>query len=115
MCHNHKKEAYMTGCHLTSPHLQCKCKSKSKCGMATDVRSHTQGAETHSRSQDGEPQRERGRNKQLSPHLQIPKNRSTGNLAVVAEGADDAERSSRFRFSFDAGSGAALDYDSMAR
>lgn len=86
-----------------------------KYGMATDPRSPAQGAEAHSRSQDGEPQRGRGRSKQLSPHLQIPKNRSTGNLAVVAEGAEDSERSPRFRFSFDTGSGAALDYDSIIR
>ncbi len=83
--------------------------------MATDPRSYTKGAETCSRSQDGEPQRGRGRNKQLSQHLQIPKNRSTGNLAVVSEGAEESQKSPRFRFSFDTGSGATLDYDSITR
>ena len=88
--------------------------------MATDSRSRTfQGAETRSRSQDGEPHRGRGRSHQLETHLQIPKNRSTGNLTVVAEaeGTEDAgQRSPRFRFSFDtAGSSATLDYDSMTR
>ena len=94
--------------------------------MATDSRSHNlQGAEIRSRSQDGESQRGRGRSKQeqqqqqLETHLQIPKNRSTGNLAVVAEGAEAAsdQRSPRFRFSFDAVGSAAgsLDYDSITR
>lgn len=50
----------------------------------------------------------RGRLK-LSPPLQIPKNRSTGNLAS-AEGIDR----SRIRFSLDAGA-AAAEYDALAR
>lgn len=52
----------------------------------------------------------RGRGKGLSPALQIPKNRSTGNLGVVV----DAPEKARLRFSFDAGSVAA-DYDSITR
>lgn len=40
----------------------------------------------------------------LAPELQIPKNRSTGNLAMVAESDSDVdEPKPRFRFSFDAG------------
>lgn len=61
------------------------------------------GAEIH---RDGE---ERGRSK-LSPPLQLPKNRSTGNLAV----AGDTSEKARMRFSFDAGA-AAADYDALAR
>lgn len=61
------------------------------------------GAETH---EDGE---ERGRSK-LSPPLQLPKNRSTGNLAV----AGDTSEKARMRFSFDAGA-AAADYDALTR
>ncbi|KAB5570400.1 hypothetical protein GE09DRAFT_1055248 [Coniochaeta sp. 2T2.1] len=61
------------------------------------------GAEIH---QDGE---ERGRSK-LSPPLQLPKNRSTGNLAV----AGDTSEKARMRFSFDAGA-AAADYDALTR
>ncbi|KAI1326358.1 Pkinase-domain-containing protein [Xylariaceae sp. FL0255] len=59
--------------------------------------SHLQDAEHQQSSQ-------RGRQK-LSPQLQIPKNRSTSNLAVVAEveSSDTDEPKPRFRFSFDAG------------
>ncbi|KAI8947636.1 hypothetical protein F4801DRAFT_495354 [Xylaria longipes] len=40
----------------------------------------------------------------LTPELQIPKNRSTGNLPAVAESDSDVDdRTPRFRFSFDAG------------
>lgn len=40
----------------------------------------------------------------LAPELQIPKNRSTGNLSIVAESNSDVdEPKPRFRFSFDAG------------
>ncbi|KAL2128731.1 hypothetical protein VTI74DRAFT_8721 [Chaetomium olivicolor] len=46
----------------------------------------------------------------LSPMLQIPKNRSTGNLGVVGDSSDKA----RVRFSFDAGV-AAAEYDAMSR
>ena len=53
---------------------------------------------------------ERGRSK-LAPALQIPKNRSTGNLALSA--ADSSEKA-RIRFSFDAGA-AAAEYDSITR
>ncbi|KAK4244396.1 hypothetical protein C7999DRAFT_43938 [Corynascus novoguineensis] len=45
----------------------------------------------------------------LSPALQIPKNRSTGNLGAVAE---DKTEKPRIRFSFDAGA-AAAEYDAM--
>jgi protein-serine/threonine kinase len=51
----------------------------------------------------------RGRQR-LSPALQIPKNRSTGNLGTVAESSEKA----RIRFSFDAGASAA-EYDAMSR
>ncbi|KAI1877837.1 uncharacterized protein JN550_000019 [Neoarthrinium moseri] len=63
---------------------------------------------------DGEPPRGRGRSK-LSPALQIPKNRSTGNLAVVSEASEPQQSTSRIRFSLDAGSGANADYDSITR
>ncbi|OIW33923.1 Pkinase-domain-containing protein [Coniochaeta ligniaria NRRL 30616] len=57
---------------------------------------------------DGE---ERGRSKlSLSPPLQLPKNRSTGNLAASGDTSDKA----RMRFSFDAGA-AAADYDALTR
>ncbi|KAK4123686.1 Pkinase-domain-containing protein [Parathielavia appendiculata] len=46
----------------------------------------------------------------LSPSLQIPKNRSTGNLGAMG---DSSERA-RIRFSFDAGT-AAAEYDAMSR
>ena len=52
---------------------------------------------------------ERGR-KTLSPTLQIPKNRSTGNLGVIGDSSEKA----RIRFSFDAGA-AAAEYDTMTR
>jgi protein-serine/threonine kinase len=55
---------------------------------------------------DAEP---RGRER-LAPALQIPKNRSTGNLAV----ASDSSEKARIRFSFDAGA-AAAEYDAMSR
>ncbi|KAI1180122.1 hypothetical protein F4777DRAFT_361976 [Nemania sp. FL0916] len=52
----------------------------------------------------------------LTPELQIPKNRSTGNLPAVAESDSDGDagdRKPRLRFSFDAGAGAVvLDPDS---
>ena len=46
----------------------------------------------------------------LTPMLQIPKNRSTGNLSLVGDSSEKA----RIRFSFDAG-GAAADYDTVTR
>ncbi|KAH6654126.1 hypothetical protein BKA67DRAFT_592401 [Truncatella angustata] len=70
------------------------------------------GADSENTQHDGEPQRGRGRSK-LSPTLQIPKNRSTGNLAVVSEAATPEHSRSRVRFSFDAGSG--VDFDSITR
>ncbi|KAJ1335340.1 proto-oncogene serine/threonine-protein kinase Pim-2 [Microdochium nivale] len=60
-------------------------------------------------SQDEEPPRGRGRNKQLAPNIYIPKNKSTGNLAAVSE---DEPLISRARHSIDAGA-ALLDFDSV--
>jgi protein-serine/threonine kinase len=54
----------------------------------------------------------RGRQR-LSPSLQIPKNRSTGNLGTVGTGGDNSEKA-RIRFSFDAGA-SAVEYDTMSR
>lgn len=48
----------------------------------------------------------------LAPTLQIPKNRSTGNLGTVAD--DDRAERPRIRFSFDAGA-AAAEHDTMTR
>lgn len=56
---------------------------------------------------DGE---ERGRSK-LAPPLQLPKNRSTGNLALATR---DSPEKARIRFSFDAGT-AAAEYDAITR
>ncbi|KAI1143836.1 Pkinase-domain-containing protein [Hypoxylon sp. FL0543] len=63
------------------------------------------GADNNHQDGDPEPQRGRGstRSNKLTAPLRIPKNRSTGNLAVVAE----VPERPRLRFSFDAGSGAA--------
>ncbi|KAI0840446.1 Pkinase-domain-containing protein [Hypoxylon sp. FL0890] len=63
------------------------------------------GAENIYQDGDQEPQRGRGstRSNKLTAPLRIPKNRSTGNLAVVAE----VPERPRLRFSFDAGSGVA--------
>ncbi|AEO69361.1 e8e15d69-371f-4230-810a-09336a9b3e75 [Thermothielavioides terrestris] len=47
----------------------------------------------------------------LWPALQIPKNRSTGNLGAAG---DDSSDRARVRFSFDAGAGAA-EYDALSR
>lgn len=55
------------------------------------------------------PDKKRGRTA-LSPPLQIPKNRSTGNLAAHADHIEKA----RLRFSFDAGS-ASTEYDALTR
>ncbi|XXH05047.1 hypothetical protein Hte_011471 [Hypoxylon texense] len=73
--------------------------------MATDSASHQQGVENIQQDGDTEPQRGRGstRSNKLSAPLRIPKNRSTGNLAVVSEFPERP----RLRFSFDAGSGVA--------
>ncbi|OTB08629.1 hypothetical protein M426DRAFT_18720 [Hypoxylon sp. CI-4A] len=74
--------------------------------MATDPAAYDQGAENIHQDGDPEPQRGRGSTrstKQLAAPLRIPKNRSTGNLAVVAEAPERA----RLRFSFDVGSGVA--------
>lgn len=73
--------------------------------MATDPATHLQGVENIQQDGDAEPQRGRGstRSNKLSAPLRIPKNRSTGNLAVVSEFPERP----RLRFSFDAGSGVA--------
>ncbi|POR34034.1 Serine/threonine-protein kinase ppk6 [Tolypocladium paradoxum] len=55
---------------------------------------------------------ERGRGKLVAP-LSLPKNRSTGNLALSAD-ATTADRS-RYRMSFEAPSTAAIDYDALTR
>lgn len=65
------------------------------------------------------PQSQRGRllaKGKLSPELQIPKNRSTGNLPAVAESDSDTadDRKPKFRFSFDAGA-ASVEPDSANR
>lgn len=52
---------------------------------------------------------ERGRS-QLSAPLQLPKNRSTGNLAI----AGDTPEKARVRLSFDAGA-AAAEYENLTR
>lgn len=94
------------------------CRSSQLLGMGTDGHGSIKGADSDDKPHDGEPQRGRGRNK-LSPTLQIPKNRSTGNLAVVSEDTEALDRqqesTSRVRFSFDAGSGLSADYDSVTR
>ncbi|KAI1450939.1 hypothetical protein F5Y02DRAFT_8201 [Annulohypoxylon stygium] len=61
------------------------------------------GDENINQDGDQEPQRGRGstRSNKLSAPLRLPKNRSTGNLAVVAEFPERP----RLRFSFDTGSG----------
>ncbi|KAI0480522.1 hypothetical protein GGR56DRAFT_664125 [Xylariaceae sp. FL0804] len=72
---------------------------------------------THHGDQDREAQRGREltRGAKLSMPLHIPKNRSTGNLRAVAEDEpanyddDDSQRRPRLRFSFDAGSAAAME------
>ncbi|EFX00123.1 serine/threonine-protein kinase ppk6 [Grosmannia clavigera kw1407] len=62
----------------------------------------------HGTSQDG--QLGRDSSSQLSLSLHLPKNRSTGNLALPV----DTPAKARFRLSFDAGA-AAADYDAMAQ
>lgn len=54
---------------------------------------------------------ERGRGKVLQP-LSLPKNRSTGNLALLTEPTVDR---SRYRLSFEGSSVAGLDFESMTR
>ncbi|KAI0887275.1 Pkinase-domain-containing protein [Annulohypoxylon maeteangense] len=73
--------------------------------MATDPTVHLQGDENTNQDGDPEPQRGRGstRSNKLSAPLRLPKNRSTGNLAVVGEFPERP----RLRFSFDTGSGVA--------
>ncbi|KAI1769961.1 Pkinase-domain-containing protein [Hypoxylon cercidicola] len=74
--------------------------------MATDPDAHQQGVENIQQDGDAGSQRGRGptrNNDKLTAPLRIPKNRSTGNLAVVSEFPEWP----RLRFSFDAGSGVA--------
>ncbi|KAI1486134.1 hypothetical protein F5X96DRAFT_263651 [Biscogniauxia mediterranea] len=73
------------------------------------------GADTTQDGGDQEPQRGRVPTRvRLSTPLQIPKNRSTGNLSVVSELSDDGGSRPRYRFSYDTGSGA-VEYDSVTR
>ena len=84
----------------------------------TNANVSTTGADTDDSTHDEEPPRGRGRNKQLAPPLQIPKNRSTASLGSVSEHPESEGHlpsSSRVRFSFDAGSGLSTDYDSITR
>ncbi|KAK4157237.1 hypothetical protein C8A00DRAFT_29799 [Chaetomidium leptoderma] len=53
---------------------------------------------------------EAARRERLAPALQIPKNRSTGNLGAMGDSPEKA----RIRFSFDAGA-AAAEYDALSR
>ncbi|KAI1502733.1 hypothetical protein F5X99DRAFT_150697 [Biscogniauxia marginata] len=81
--------------------------------MTADPRPCLKGADT---TQDGDQEPQRGRvptRVKLSTPLQIPKNRSTGNLSVVSELSDDGSKP-RYRFSYDTGSGA-VEYDSVTR
>jgi protein-serine/threonine kinase len=71
--------------------------------VANTVSSLIPDADTH---HDGE---ERGRSKLALP-LQLPKNRSTGNLAI----SGDTSEKARMRFSFDAGA-AAAEYEALTR
>ncbi|KAI1818742.1 Pkinase-domain-containing protein [Poronia punctata] len=79
------------------------------------------GADTTIYQDDRQQQSQRGRppaRSKLSPELQIPKNRSTGNLPAVAESDsvdDDDDRKPQFRFSFDAGALAAEPGTSKSR
>ncbi|KAL8297196.1 hypothetical protein RB597_006328 [Gaeumannomyces tritici] len=66
------------------------------------------GAQEHGANEPHDAD-ERGRPK-LPATLQIPKNRSTGNLAIVGEGSDRG----RIRFSFDAGA-ATAEFDGLTR
>ncbi|KAL8381426.1 hypothetical protein RB595_005611 [Gaeumannomyces hyphopodioides] len=66
------------------------------------------GAQEHGANEHHDAD-ERGRPK-LSASLQIPKNRSTGNLAVIGESSDRG----RIRFSFDAGA-ATAEFDGLTR
>ncbi|KAI0909810.1 hypothetical protein F4823DRAFT_407649 [Ustulina deusta] len=72
---------------------------------------HVQRAPTQTQTQT-----QRGRlpaRSKLAPELQIPKNRSTGNLPAVAESDSDVDDlQPRFRFSFDAEAGLSVEPDS---
>jgi hypothetical protein len=73
--------------------------------FADCVVSSTQG--TDDNTGDGD----RGRGK-LVPPLSLPKNRSTGNLALSADATVDR---SRYRMSFEGPSSSAMEYDALAR
>ena len=67
-------------------------------------------AEEHHDEHEPEHEHERGRSK-LSLPLHIPKNRSTGNLAINTQHVDR----SRLRFSFDAGALTSADLETVTR
>ncbi|KAK2594127.1 serine/threonine protein kinase [Conoideocrella luteorostrata] len=69
------------------------------------------GGQQEQRTDDNAGEGDRGRGK-LVPPLSLPKNRSTGNLALSADATADR---SRYRMSFEGTSSSAMDYDSLAR
>lgn len=69
------------------------------------------GGQQDQRSDNNKGEDERGRGKLVAP-LALPKNRSTGNLALSADGTVDR---SRYRMSFEGSSAGALDFDVMTR
>ncbi|KAI0971633.1 hypothetical protein F4678DRAFT_472156 [Xylaria arbuscula] len=78
-----------------------------KNGDGQDLGAHTANLQHDDQQLQHSPeQAQRGRlqaRSKIIPELQIPKNRSTGHLPVVAESdADDDDPRPRFRFSFDA-------------
>ncbi|PNY23192.1 Serine/threonine-protein kinase ppk6 [Tolypocladium capitatum] len=70
------------------------------------------GGQKDQRADNKPGEDERGRGKLVAP-LSLPKNRSTGNLALSAD-AMTTDRS-RYRMSFEAPSTAAIDYDALTR
>lgn len=60
---------------------------------------------------DNTEEGDRGRGK-LVPPLSLPKNRSTGNLALSADATVDR---SRYRMSFEGSSSSTMEYDALAR
>ncbi|KAM4054714.1 kinase [Hirsutella rhossiliensis] len=72
---------------------------------------HTHGEQPDQSADKAKGQDDRGRGK-LAPPLSLPKNRSTGNLALQPDAPTDR---SRYRMSFEAPSPTLIDYDSMSR
>ncbi|OAA32876.1 Protein kinase-like domain protein [Moelleriella libera RCEF 2490] len=68
------------------------------------------GEQQEQRVDDNAEEDDRGRG-MLMPSLSLPKNRSTGNLALSADNPVPADRS-RYRMSFE---GSGMDYDALAR